>query len=167
MFYNTKPNVPKTRDFNLLLIYSLFLYLCFLPLCPIPYFTFFVSLFSFSFFLYFFLFSYSSHFRLFLIFPFARLPFTLSQFSATFSLCHVLFITVAVYLSFLSSVYPLRLTYFTFLVSRVRLRIGVPWIVKVLALDAFHSLYPVVFPYTAVWPLSSSQKRMSLAKFLS
>ena len=155
--------MQDSRNSHLLLIYSMFLYLCFLPLCSIS-----SSFFYSPFFLIVFIsFSCSSYFRLFPIFPFARLPFALSLFSITFSLSHVLFITVAVFLSFLASVFSPRLSYFTFLLFRVRLRIRVPWILRVSALDAFHSLHTVVFPYTAVRPLSTSQKPMSLSKFLS
>jgi hypothetical protein len=110
-------------------------------------------------------FSCCSCFRLFLIFPFARLPSTVTVSHYIFTLS--CFIHHCRCLSFLASVFPLRLTCFTFLLSHVRLRIGVAWIVEVSALDAFHSLHTVVFPYTAIWPLSTSQKRMSSTKFLS
>lgn len=104
MFYNTKPNARKSRDFHLLVIYSMFLYICFFLFAPSHLFRLFFCIpFLFSLLSLFLSFSCSSYFRFFLIFSFARLPFTVSLFPTTFSLCHDLFITVAVFLSFLAS----------------------------------------------------------------
>ena len=82
MFYNTKPNAREPRDFHLLVMYSVFLYLCFLPLWPIPSFSF-IFLYPF----YFFLFSFCLYFffflalHIFVCFLFFLLPVLLS-------LCH-------------------------------------------------------------------------------
>jgi hypothetical protein len=124
-----------------------------------------------------FLFVFIPSFILLFIFSFIYyFPFCLPSFHSVTVFNHISTLSCFVRhfrcLSILAPIFPLRLTYLTFLLSRVSMSFlglnrGVSLIVEVSTPDVFRSVPAVVFPYKAAWPLSTSQKRMSLAKFLS